>query len=98
VGRGDPALQEDQNWRLPGTIIAVNETTVKTGDNRGKAMGIITIEYEGHTLDFPVFSKQWQSHRFFWHERAVGLFTIRHSINNKTGEPGYSFKDGIKLT
>jgi DNA polymerase-3 subunit alpha len=56
------------------------------------------LPYEGHTLDFPVFSKQWQSHRFFWHERAVGLFTIRHSINNKTGEPGYSFKDGIKLT
>jgi DNA polymerase-3 subunit alpha len=90
--------QEDRCWRLPGTIIAVNETTVKTGENRGKAMGIVTIEHEGFVLDFPVFSKQWQSYRFFWHERSVGLFNIRHSINNRTGEPGYSFKDGIKLS
>lgn len=87
----------DRVYHLPGTIIEVEEKTIKQGPNKGKKMGVVTIEYEGDTIKFPVFNKQWNTHKFLWRERAVGIFHIRHAINNKTGEPGYSFKEGIKL-
>lgn len=90
--------ESDRLWHLPGTVIAIDEKTVKTGDNKGKSMGIITIEYMGDTIDFPVFSKQWRTHSFLWRERTTALWTLRQGLNNRTGEPGFSFKEGTKLS
>lgn len=85
---------EDCYYTLPGVITNIRETRTKAS---GKRMGIVTIEYEGDSLEFAVFPNEWNSHKFLWHERTPGIFTIRHSLHNKTGQPGYNFDKGVKL-
>ncbi len=85
---------EDVRYRLPGVVTNIKETQTRAA---GKKMGIVTIEYEGETLEFAVFPNEWKSHSFLWHERTPGVFTIRHSLNKNTGKPGYNFDEGIRL-
>lgn len=85
---------EDVKFTLPGVVTHIRETKTVKG---GKKMGIVTIEYEGDSIEFAVFPNEWKSHRFLWHERTPGIFTIRHSLNKNTGKPGYNFDGGYKL-
>ncbi|WP_028058400.1 DNA polymerase III subunit alpha [Candidatus Solirubrobacter pratensis] len=73
---------------VPGVISAIEEKTTKRD---GKAMGIVTIEWEGHECEFVVFPNDWRSYRFLWNERTPGCFTVRKT------ERGVSFVDAIKL-
>jgi DNA polymerase III subunit alpha len=85
---------EDMRFVLPGVVTHIKDTKVKA---TGKKMGIVTIEYEGDSIEFAVFPDQWRGSKFLWHERTPGIFTIKHSLNKKTGKPGYHFERGIKL-
>lgn len=85
---------EERIHTLCGTITSLRETFTK---KEGKAMGIVTIEYEGDELEFAVFPAQWKAYKFLWKERTPGIFTIRYNLN-KQDEPGYNFKEGEKLS
>lgn len=86
--------EEDEKYQLPGVVTHIRETAVKA---TGKKMGIVSIEHEGNTIEFAVFPNEWKSHRFLWHERTPGIFTIAHRLNKKNGKTGYSFDRGLKL-
>lgn len=73
---------------LPGAVSRVVPKKVRA---TGKSMGIVTIEYEGHEVQFAVFTQQWSNHRFLWRERTPGIFTIRKT------ERGFSFDSGRRL-
>lgn len=90
-----PYSGEDERFLLPGVITHIRPTKVRA---TGKAMGIVTMEYGGETIEYAVFPTQWQTHKFLWHERTPGIFTIRHSLNKKTGKTGYNFEEGFLLT
>lgn len=90
-----PYCGEDLRWTLPGVVTHVRETKVRATQ---KKMGIVTIYYEGRELTFAVFPDQWRSSRFLWRERTPGVFTIKHSLNKKSGKPGYHFDQGWKFT
>jgi hypothetical protein len=49
-------------------------------------MGFVTIEWEGESLEFAVFSDKWVGNSYMWHERTPGIFTVQHSTNKKTGK------------
>jgi DNA polymerase III alpha subunit len=74
---------------LPGMISNVNETKTKKD---GKAMGIVTIEYESDEAEFVVFPQQWKKYRFLWKERNFGVFELKKT------DRGLSFDKGVKLT
>ena len=86
---------EDMFFKLPGVITNIRETEVKA---TGKKMGIVTISFEDDSLEFAVFPNEWGSHKFLWRERTPGVFTIKHSLNKKSGKDGYHFDSGFKLT
>jgi DNA polymerase-3 subunit alpha len=88
---------EDMKFKLPGVITNVVMTEVKRGPNKGQSMGIVTIEYEGESLEFAVFHNKWTSTQFLWHERTPGIFVIRHAKNKKTGQTGYNLEEGFRL-
>lgn len=88
----------DVKYTLPGIVAEAREVTVKNGKNAGAKMGIVTIEWEGDAIEFAVFSDKWASYSYMWHERTPGIFTIRHSQNNKTGKTGYSLDSATKLS
>lgn len=85
---------EDVKYKLPGVITSVSERTTRKG---GKKMGIVTIEYDGDTLEFAVFPDAWKSLSFMWQERTPGIFEIKHAMNPKTGKVGYHFDKGELL-
>lgn len=85
---------EDEKFTLPGVITNIKEVRTKKGDRK---MGIITIDYEGDELEFAVFPNQWKTHRFLWHERNPGIFTVKHAMNNNNGQTGYHFVEGQLL-
>lgn len=85
---------EDVRFVLPGVVTNIKETKTRKD---GKKMAIVTIEYEGDSLEFAVFPQEWRTHKFLWHERTPGIFTIRHSLNKNTGRPGYNFDQGYVL-
>jgi DNA polymerase-3 subunit alpha len=89
-----PYPGEDRRYTLPGVITGIRATKAKAS---GKSMGIVTIEYQGESLEFAVFHNQWTSNKFMWHERTPGLFRINHALNTKTGKPGYNFESGHVL-
>lgn len=95
----DDAKQEypghDVRFTLPGVITNIRETKTKKG---AKKMGIVSIEYEGDSLEFAVFPNEWNSHGFMWNERTPGIFTIKYSLNKNTGRAGYNFDEGYKLS
>lgn len=74
---------------MPGVVTNVEEKKTKKD---GKAMGIVTIEWEGNEAEFVVFPQSWRSHKFLWRERTPGLFTL------KCSERGVHFEDGLKLS
>jgi DNA polymerase III subunit alpha len=80
---------EPGKYNLPGVV--VNIRPVKSRASQ-KAMGIITIEYKGDTLEFATSPQSWKSHRFLWRDRVCGLFEIKKT------ERGYLFESGSKLT
>jgi DNA polymerase III alpha subunit len=83
------AAETGEKYTLPGVVVHIKETKSKAAQ---KAMGIITIEYNGDTLEFATSPQSWKSHRFLWKERSVGAFTVKKS------ERGYNFEEGTKLT
>lgn len=76
-------------FTLPGVVMKVDEKRTKKDR---KAMGLVTIEYEGQDVEFVVFSKLWKQYKFLWRERATGIFDL------KRADRGISFESGRKLT
>lgn len=76
-------------FTLPGVVVDIRPVKSRAS---GKAMGIITIEYEGDTLEFATSPQSWKSHRFLWKDRACGIFEVKKS------ERGYNFESGSKLS
>jgi DNA polymerase-3 subunit alpha len=74
---------------LPGTV---SQIVPKTTKKEGKAMGIVTIDWEGHEAEFVVFPQDWRAYKFLWKERLPGIFTVNQ------GARGLVFKSGQKLT
>lgn len=74
---------------IPGIVATLVPKRTKK-DN--KAMGIVTIEYQGDEVEFVVFPKQWADYRFLFKERVPGVFTL--AKNDK----GVRFEKGLKLS
>jgi DNA polymerase-3 subunit alpha len=89
---------EDQSFTLPGIVTQVVPTTIKNGPNKGKSMGIVTIEYQGDMLEFAVFHERWVNSQYMWNDRTSGIFKIKHSRNKKTGRTGYNLESCQKLS
>jgi len=70
---------------LPGVITELAERYTKKDR---KAMGVITVEYQGDAVEFVVFPTQWKAYSFLWKEMNVGIFNL-----TKT-EKGVKFNDG----
>lgn len=85
---------EDMIFKLPGIVTNVRETSTKAA---GKKMGIVTIEYEGESLEFAVFPDAWRGSKFLMQERTPGIFVVKHALNKKSGQAGYHFDNGWKL-
>lgn len=79
---------EGVSAHLPGIVCNINPKRTRK-DN--KAMGIVTIEYEGEQVEFVVFPREWKSYRFLWSERTPAIFSL-----TKT-DRGVRFEDAIKL-
>lgn len=79
----------DCRWTLPGVVAKIRETKTKA---KGESMGIVTIEYEDHELEFAVFPREWANSKFLFRERTPGIFTIRQN------ERGYNFESGYRLS
>jgi DNA polymerase-3 subunit alpha len=84
----------DMQFRVPGIVSKVEEKKTKAGD----AMASVTIEFDGDECEFAVFPRQWKSHKWLFGERTPGIFTLRHSLNKKSGRTGYNFQQGQKLS
>lgn len=85
---------EDVRYQLPGVITHVKEVKTKKDQKR---MGIVTMEYEGNTIEFAVFPDSYRSHSFMWNERTPVIVKIKHSLNQKNGRTGYHFESGVML-
>jgi DNA polymerase-3 subunit alpha len=77
--------------RLPGVVAKVQEHHTRK-DN--KAMGVVTIEYEGDEIEFVVFPQQWKGSKFLWKERTPGIFDLKRSERNAED---WIFQSGTKL-
>lgn len=80
---------EGVSVRIPGIVNSIVPRRTKK-DN--KAMGVVTIEYQGEQAEFVVFPREWKGYRFLWNERTPAIFKL-----TKT-ERGVRFEDAIKLT
>lgn len=69
---------------LPGAVSALDPKTTRKD---GKAMAVVTIEYDGDQAEFVVFPNQWRSYQFAWKERTTAIFTI------SKGDRGWKFDD-----
>jgi DNA polymerase-3 subunit alpha len=76
-------------FTVPGVITEIRPVLSKAAK---KPMGIVTIEYEGDTIEFVVSPPSWKASRFLFKERTPGIFTLT------LGERGISFESGKKLT
>lgn len=74
---------------IPGVVTHLKETFTKKGN---KAMGIVTVEYEGDEAEFVVFPDHWKGWKFLWKERTCAIFHLTR------GERGLAFKEAMKLT
>jgi DNA polymerase-3 subunit alpha len=86
--------EEDVRYYLPGIVYNIRPTVVKAS---GEPMGIVTIEYNGASLEFAVFPKSWQKYQWLFKERTPGVFKIKHSMS-RSGRAGYHFEEGQKLS
>lgn len=84
----------DRKHKLPGVVVGIKKT--KTRENQ-EDMGIVTIAYEGDTISFAVFPNKWQGTKFMWKERTPVIVTLNFRLSRE-GRPGYSYKEGKKLT
>jgi DNA polymerase-3 subunit alpha len=82
-------VETGDRFTLPGTVVNIRQVKAKSS---GQSMGIITIEYEGDTLEFATSPRSWRSHKFLWKERACGIFEVKKS------DRGYNFESGSKLS
>jgi DNA polymerase III alpha subunit len=82
-------VETGDRFTLPGTVVNIRQVKAKSS---GQSMGIITIEYEGDTLEFATSPQSWRSHKFLWKERACGIFEVKKS------DRGYNFESGSKLS
>lgn len=81
--------EEGGRVRLPGIVSSIEKTRTKK-DN--KAMGFVTIEYEGEQARFVVFPREWKSYKYLWTERVPAIFTLTKN------DRGIRFEDALKLT
>jgi DNA polymerase III subunit alpha len=84
----------DLRYTVPGVITNIIPKRAKKSD---KAMGIVTIEYEGDEIEFVVRPDLWKSHKFLWVERTPGIFHLKH-YRTDDGQEGISFEKGHKLS
>jgi DNA polymerase-3 subunit alpha len=82
-------VESGDKFKLPGVVVDIRDVKSRAS---GKAMGIITIEYEGDTLEFATSPQSWKSHKFLWKERACGIFEVKKS------DRGYNFESGSKIS
>ena len=94
TGEEVPMAKRYRNYRLPGIITSVKPTKVKAS---GKAMGIVTLEFGRHELQFACFSNKWPASKFMFKERNVGIFTLRQSPATDKSRAGYHFETGHLL-
>ena len=59
---------------LPATIRGVRKTKVK---KTGAEMAILTVEYQGWSIEVAVFSDKWPSYKMLLKELLTGIFTIK---------------------
>jgi DNA polymerase-3 subunit alpha len=69
---------------LPGAVASLEPKKTR---KEGKAMGIVTIEYEGDQAEFVVFPREWRQYRFAWKERTPAIFVL------SKGDRGTKFED-----
>jgi len=94
-GQEIPPEKRFIDYQLAGTVMNIRPTRVKSN---GASMGIVTIEFERHELEFACYSRQWKTHKFLFQPRNVGLFKIRHTAPNaKRNKEGYSLDEGRLL-
>lgn len=74
---------------VPGVI---SQIVPKKTKKDGKAMGIVTIEYQGDQAEFVVFPKQWADYKFLWRERTPAIFALTN------GDRGIRFESATKLS
>lgn len=74
---------------IPGIV---SNVVPKRTRKDGKAMGIVTIEYQGDQAEFVVFPREWRSYKFLWAERTPGIFALSKS------DRGIRFEQAIRLT
>lgn len=74
---------------IPGIVASV---TPKRTKRDGKAMGIVTIEYDGDEAEFVVFPREWAQFRPLFCERTVAIFSL-----SKT-KRGWCFQRGLQLS
>lgn len=85
---------EAVNFKLPGIITGVRKTKVKA---TGAAMGVITIEFGRHELEFACFSNKWSKAKAIFKEHQVGIFTIRHTPPTNKRAEGWHYESGRLL-
>ncbi len=73
---------------VPGIV---SNVVPKKTKRDGKAMGIVTIEYQGEQAEFVVFPREWKTYRFLWAERTPGIFALSRS------DRGIRFEQATKL-
>jgi DNA polymerase-3 subunit alpha len=94
TGEPIPLSKRYRDYRLPGIITSVKPTKVRAS---GKAMGIVTLEFGRHELQFACFSNKWPASKFMFKERNVGIFTIRQSPATDRSRAGYHYESGRLL-
>lgn len=82
------SLEGEGRVDIPGIVATVSEKRTKAGN---RAMGIVTIEYQGDAAEFAVFPREWSSYRFMWRERTPAIFTLRKT------DRGIHFDRGERL-
>ena len=81
--------EEGVTVQIPGIVNSVVSRRTRK-DN--KAMGIVSIEFEGDQAEFVVFPREWKGYKFLWNERTPAIFTL-----TKT-DRGVRFEGATKLT
>jgi DNA polymerase III alpha subunit len=74
---------------IPGIVASVSEKRTKRD---GKAMGIVTVEYQGDEVEFVVFPREWKAYKFMWRERTPGIFSLMKT------DRGIHFDKGVGLS
>lgn len=82
-------VEEFGSGIVPGVVSGIKPLKTKKD---GKAMGVVTVEYQGQEIEFVVFSKDWKAYKFLWRKREVGVFSL------ESGDRGMKFNNGYRLS